>query len=165
MAKPPRKRFTPFTPKRQAKFLERLAAGWSVTDAARSAGIVPRTAYNYRTAGTPEYNAVFEAAWDDALEAGTDRLEDEAMRRAVEGTEKPVYQRGLLVGRVREYSDTLTVFLLKARRPGKYRERVDVQHSGTVQHQHTHDLTKLSDTELAQLEQLVATATVDARRN
>jgi hypothetical protein len=48
----------------------------------------------------------------DALDTGTDLLEDEVLRRAL------------------EYSDTLLIFLLKARRPAKYRERTIAEHGG-----------------------------------
>ena len=34
----------------------------------------------------------------------------------------------------RDKSDTLLIFLLKARRPEKYKDRVSTEHSGTVQH-------------------------------
>jgi hypothetical protein len=139
------KRFTEFTPKRQATFLARLAQGWSVTDAAHGVGIVQRTAYNHREPNQPEYNAEFAAAWDAALEAGSDVLEDEARRRAVDGVtqEKPIFHRGAEVGSIvqTEYSDTLLIFLLKARRPEKYRERTDrrVTHTSdtsiTVRHE------------------------------
>jgi hypothetical protein len=37
--------------------------------------------------------------------------------RAVEGVERPVFQRGQQVGTIREYSDRLLMFMLKARRP------------------------------------------------
>jgi len=70
----------------------------------------------------PEYRAQFEAATDQAAQA----LEDEAVRRAYEGIDKPVYQMGKQVGVIREYSDTLLIFLLKGLRPAKYRERYDV---------------------------------------
>jgi hypothetical protein len=42
----------------------------------------------------------------------------------VEGVDKPVYQGGVLVGYVREYSDQLLVTLLKAHRPEKFRDNV-----------------------------------------
>ena len=57
-----------------------------------------------------------------------DDLELEARRRAVEGTERPVFYQGGEVGYVREYSDTLLIFLLKAHRPNKFRERVEHEH-------------------------------------
>ena len=70
----------------------------------------------------PEYRAQFERAQEVAIQA----LEDEAVRRAYEGVERPVYQGGEKVGVIREYSDTLLIFLLKGARPQKYRERYDV---------------------------------------
>lgn len=57
----------------------------------------------------------------------TEQLEAEAFRRAHDGVTKPTK-----FGDVKEYSDTLLIFLLKARRPEKYRERLDVRHSGRV---------------------------------
>jgi hypothetical protein len=110
-----------FTPKKRARFLERIAAGWSITDGAKAAGVTPRTIYNHKAA-----DEAFATALADALEAGTDVLEDEARRRAVDGVqhETPIYHQGQSVGAVVEtkYSDTLLIFLLKARRPEKYRD-------------------------------------------
>ena len=63
--------------------------------------------------------AEFADAWDDAYDAGNDRLEDEAHRRAVDGVERPVTYRGEVVGSVREYSDVLLMFLLRGRRPDR----------------------------------------------
>lgn len=53
-------------------------------------------------------------------------LEHEAHRRAVEGIDKPIYYQGILVDKVKEYSDTLLIVLLKANAPEKYRERTEV---------------------------------------
>jgi hypothetical protein len=64
----------------------------------------------------------FEKDWQAAEETGTDALEDEARRRAMDGVDKPVFYKGQRCGYVREYSDTLLIFTLKARRPEKYRE-------------------------------------------
>ncbi|MCH7717721.1 MAG: hypothetical protein IH876_16480 [Gemmatimonadetes bacterium] len=72
----------------------------------------------------PAYRAAFEAAKEDAA----DTLEAEVFRRAVTGVEKPVgWYKGVAGGKVREYSDLLLMFRLKALRPEKYRERVDVR--------------------------------------
>lgn len=68
----------------------------------------------------------FAAAWEEALQIGLDRLEDEAIRRAVDGNEEPVFYQGQQVGMVRKYSDGLLTTLLKAHRPARYRERVGV---------------------------------------
>jgi hypothetical protein len=109
------------------KFLEVLATGASVYKAALAAGIGRRTAYEWREAD-PE----FKARWDEAVDCGVDLMEDEAHRRAVHGVTKPVYYQGEVCGDVQEYSDTLMIFQLKARRPEKYRENVDVNHRGNV---------------------------------
>src|SRR5579883_342376 len=102
---------------RRAASLAALAAPGSVSRAARLAGVPRRTAYDWRAA-----DEAFGKAWDEALERGTDVLEDEAVRRASEGTLRPVFQGGKKVGTVREYSDLLLIFMLKARRPDKYRD-------------------------------------------
>lgn len=106
-------------------FLLHLAWGGNVSAAARYARISRQTAYNHR-----ESNSHFRAAWEEALEVATDRLEEEARRRAVEGVDEPVFYQGKEVARVRKYSDTLLIFLLKAHRPEKYRERYDVTTAG-----------------------------------
>ena len=107
------------TPKIDAAFLDALRDGRSVTAASIDAGISRSTAYEWRDADDE-----FRKAWDSAVDEGTDRLEDEAHRRARDGVAKPVFQGGKRVGTVQEYSDTLTIFLLKARRPEKFKDRV-----------------------------------------
>lgn len=76
----------------------------------------------------------FAEAWLLALEAGNDVLEAEALRRAVDGVDEPVFtQKGELAGHVRKYSDTLLALLLKAHLPEKFRERSEVKHAGTIE--------------------------------
>lgn len=84
------------------------------------------TAYRWRRE-MPE----FAKAWDEAKILGLDKLEDELLRRAHDGVEKLVFYKGRkLKHTIREYSDTLGIFLLKGGKPEKYRERVE--HSGSV---------------------------------
>jgi transposase len=97
------------TPEMEQAFLDALCDGYSVNRAAKAAGIGRRTAYEWRDAD-PE----FKQRWLEAVEAGTDTLEDEARDRAM------------------DTSDTLLIFTLKARRPEKYRENVNLNHSGTI---------------------------------
>ena len=111
----------------RARFLEALASGLSVTGAAAEAGVHRCTPYGWREAD-PE----FAKAWDIARDAGTDRLEDEAWRRAYSGTDRPVFQAGALVGKTRDYSDLLLIFLLKGRRPDVYRDNAKLEVSGNV---------------------------------
>lgn len=106
----------------RSAFLEALASFGTVRHACEAADVGRSTVYEWR-----EEDADFAAAWDAALEEAADTLEREAMRRAAEGVDKPVFQGGALVGFVREYSDTLLIFLLKGLRPEKYRERVDTR--------------------------------------
>jgi hypothetical protein len=111
--------------KRKGAFLQALASGLSVTRAADQAAVGRATVYGWRKS-----DAAFSSAWDDALEASADLLEDEARRRAVEGVEENVYYGGKPVGVVRKYSDSLLVMLLKGRRPAIYRDRLSAEVSG-----------------------------------
>jgi hypothetical protein len=111
--------------RRRQLFLEALATGASITAAARAAGVDRRTPYKWR-----DGHAAFDEAWVSHLEAGTDALEDEARRRAHDGVKRPIYHAGKRVGFVTEHSDQLMMFILRARRPEKYRERQTIEHSG-----------------------------------
>lgn len=104
---------------RIVKFLSVLAMGWSPTAAAVAAGISRITAYEWRK-NDPE----FAQRWADAIEQGTDCLEDEAVRRANEGVEKPLLFQGDVVALVREHSDTLMTLMLKGRRRKKFGDKV-----------------------------------------
>ena len=103
------------------KFLKALAMTASVSAAAKHIRVCRNALYEWR-----KDDPSFRVEWDEAVELGTDALEDEAVRRAYDGTLKPVYYGGKKVGTVREYSDSLLVFMLKARRPEKFRERFDI---------------------------------------
>lgn len=116
------------TDEKRAAFLDALREGDSVTAAAKAGGIARSTAYKWR-----DEDSDFAADWDDAVETGTDVLEDVAVQRAKDG------------------SDTMLIFMLKGRRGWKFKERVAQEHSGSVQHSHTVDLTNLSDEQLASL--------------
>lgn len=111
------------TAKKKALFLQRLAAGDTIVTAAAACGVTSGAAH-YQRAADP----AFAAAWEDALEAGTQVLEQEAMRRAVHGTEKLIVSAGRVMGTELQHSDTLLIFLLKARRPSVYRDTINVEH-------------------------------------
>lgn len=100
-----------------------MSQGHSPGGAARLARVGRATVYEWRDA-----DSEFARLWDQAVEEGTDYIEDEAMRRAVQGVGRPVFYKGKAVGTIQEFSDTLIVVMLKARRPHKYRERFE--HSG-----------------------------------
>lgn len=108
-------------------FLRVLADTCNVSEACRTANIGRTTAYEWR-----EADPSFAAAWKDAEEAAADKLEREAWRRAVEGTDKPVTFQGVITATYKEYSDRMLEILLKAHRPEKFVEKSKVEHSGGV---------------------------------
>jgi hypothetical protein len=124
--------FTEFTPQKKEKFLSNLRKWPNVTRAARLANISRVTAYLHRREDSPLYDPDFSKAWDEALAEGVERQAEEAERRAFKGVNEPVYYKGVKVGTVKKYSDTLAIFLLKAHDPEKYRDRssVDVTSDG-----------------------------------
>ena len=115
------------TPKKREQFLDALRNTCNITKACDLAGLGRASVYEWR-----EEDDSFAKEWEKALEMGADLLEDEAVRRAKEGVEEPVYQGGKLVGHVRKYSDTLLIFLLKGAKPQKYSNRMELSgNSGT----------------------------------
>jgi hypothetical protein len=129
-------------------FLEALRRMPVVAYACDTVGIDRSTAYRARQA-----DEAFAEAWDDALETGIDRAEQEAFRRGVHGFEEPVIDRGRLVYQytrrvdedgkevyepvldeagqpvpltVRKHSDTILALILKGRRKQVYAERREI---------------------------------------
>lgn len=85
------------TYKRRKIFLDQLAAGNSVSFAARAAGGTPTNFKKWR-----QTDPDFDKDWEEALEEGTDFIEDVATERAL------------------KKSDALMAMILKARRPEKF---------------------------------------------
>lgn len=127
-------------PKKRA-YLVALTLTPNLQRASDIAGISSMTGYLWRTkAAETEEDEAFQDAVDIARSIAVERAESEAWRRAIEGIEKPIF--GSLgsdpntgkslgtgqIGSVTEYSDNLTMFMLKGHRPEKYRERFE--HSG-----------------------------------
>lgn len=115
------------TLKAQAAFLREFGTSGNVLRACQAAGVGRSTLYH-------EWMllAAFKALYEQAREDAADLLEEEARRRAVNGVDKPVFYRGGRCGLIREYSDTLLIFLLKGKRPDVYRERVDHEHKHKI---------------------------------
>lgn len=110
-----------------------LAKYGNISKACDTVGI-GRTAFYARR----NEDKAFADRASDALETATDALELEARRRAHDGLERKKFDKGEpLIDPVtgqqyieREYSDTLLIFLLKAHRPDKFRERFSHEHTG-----------------------------------
>jgi len=99
------------------RFLEGIARGWSISRSCKLAGIKDLNA----PSNLRRVNPGFADAWRMAHEAGTDRFEDAASDRAINGTTKGVYHQGRLVAFERVYSDKLLLAVLASRRPSKWR--------------------------------------------
>lgn len=110
---------------RQAAFLAAFVSCARIAKAARQARI-PRALHYRWMEEDPDYARAFERA--TPIAAGL--LEDEAMRRAHEGTKRAIYYQGEKIGYEFEYSDTLLMFLLRALLPKRYGDRTAIQHSG-----------------------------------
>lgn len=117
---------------KQRLFLETLRATCNVTLAAAAVGMHRDNLYRWRKRD-PE----FRAEWHNAVEEAIDLLEAELHRRAFAGVDKPVVYQGEIrrdeAGRpvtVKDYSDGLAMFLMKAHRPERYRERIEARLSG-----------------------------------
>jgi hypothetical protein len=111
---------------RRAAFLAALAECGVVTAAAKAARLDRVTVWRWR-----ETDPSFAAQFDDAVAQAADGLEREARRRAVEGVEEPVFYKGIEVGTVRKYSDSLLTTMLKAKRP-EYRDASKLELSGRL---------------------------------
>lgn len=129
-------------------FLEALRNMPVIRHACEAVGINRVTAWRAR-----EADEEFSKAWDDAMEEGIDRAEQEAFRRAVVGFEEPVIDKGRLAYRyerfvneegmeeyrlmldangqpipltVRKHSDALLAMYLKGRRKKVYADRTEL---------------------------------------
>lgn len=127
-------RSTKRTPKKERKdwkpiWLEAFKDKGTVTAACEVARVSRSTVYDARTDDS------FATAWDAIEHMTTEDLEQEAIRRAKDG------------------SDTLLIFMLKSRKPETYRERYEVKHEGKIDTSGP-DLSNLSDKELEQWEAL-----------
>jgi len=123
-----------------AAFLAAIRVYPSITAAAHAAGISRESHYR-----NLERSGKYRTAFDRAYKQGIQALEDEAVRRALSGVQRPVLYHGKPVtvpidpakprGKRQvlmetEYSDTLMQMLLKAKKPDEYRERVTQEVSG-----------------------------------
>ena len=104
--------------RKKEQFLKAFSETGNICKAADIAHINRERHYTWLKCD-PDYPKLFDAA---EVKAG-DTLEAEAVRRAYEGIDEPVFYRGEACGTVRKYSDTLLIFLLKGAKPEKYKER------------------------------------------
>ncbi|HEX2863050.1 MAG TPA: hypothetical protein VHN99_00665 [Deinococcales bacterium] len=116
---------TKWTPKKRAQFLTLLAEDPNVSRAAEEIGVARSWLYQQRNT-----DPAFAAAWDEAVEHAVETLESEVRRRALGWDEDVFNKDGEHTGARRVYSDNLAMFLLKAHRPDRYRDRSTTEHTG-----------------------------------
>lgn len=109
---------TQLSRKKRRIFLRVLAQTGKVTAAARSVGYTD-TSYLQRLRRDDEE---FAREWDVAVKSAANVLEEEAIRRAMEGVMEPIYYKGQCVGHKLNYSDQLMMFLMRGMDPERYRD-------------------------------------------
>lgn len=120
------------TPEKEEELLAALREKPVFAAACRKARISRFTFYDWRRSD-PGFNARILAAREEGLDALEDALTTRGMKN----------------------DTTAAIFMLKSLRRETYGERLAVNHGGTVHHRHTHDLSRLSDDELAGLELII----------
>jgi hypothetical protein len=106
------------TPENKKIVLAMLANGATYAAAAAAIG-----AHHWTIIKWPDRDEEFAQRLSDAIGEGADKLEDEAIRRAVDGVDRPAFHQGRIVGYVKEYGDHLLIKLLQAKRLAVYRAR------------------------------------------
>jgi hypothetical protein len=102
--------------------------GGNVRGAAEAVGYKSATTlYQYRSE-----DPVFAKDWDNAMVAAGDVIEQEVIRRGIEGIDKPQWYKGEVVGYDKVYSDRLAETLLKGHKE-KYRDRINVDANTKVE--------------------------------
>jgi len=113
---------------RKRAFLEAFSETGIITAACRASGVARHMVYGWQ-----EIDPEFTAAFHTAQSVSTELLEREMLRRGVEGVEKPRWDsKGNYIGSVREYSDNLLMFAIKARKPDQYRDNSKIEHTGSI---------------------------------
>ncbi len=124
------------TEQRRRIFIETLQATGSMCAAARAA-----TPWSRGEKGGLEScrdlmrrDPTFALEVEEARDAALGRVEAEIVRRAVEGVQRPIFQKGELVGHEPVYSDHLLLRLAQRLDPSSWTDRQKVEHSGRVEH-------------------------------
>lgn len=108
----------------QELFLSTLRDTGSLRKACAAAGVTRGYVLKYMEKDTGEAEE-FKLNYEHAIGEFNDSLEEAAYKRAVEGTETPVYNKlGEIVGYKTDFSDTLLVKLMEGNMPEKYGKKL-----------------------------------------
>lgn len=114
------------TPAQLRKFFDVLSKSGITGTACKASGISRASVYRLL-----KNDKIFAERFDDAKQDAADLLEQTVYKRAVEGvvvSREPVFYYGQQVGEkvTRKYSDTLLIAALKANRPEKWRDSLEI---------------------------------------
>lgn len=113
-------------PTKQKLFLNTFILNPSVRRTCEIVKVSTVTFYNWMHK-SKDFSMAFEAV----KLMGIQTLEDEVVRRALEGVEEEIFNKdGKVIGRKTKYSDTLLMFFLQGNAPQRYRNRSSLEHSG-----------------------------------
>jgi len=161
-----------FTAKTRGDLIRNIADyGGNITKACEEVGIQRRTFYQWMKKKGKTADR-FRKLVEQAKKVGVEALEDEARRRGMDGYNKPVFYQGAECGVIREYSDTLLIFLIKGHKK-MYVDRHEVtgpngkpiQYQGKVLNVSV-NLSHLTRDELERLQAIaedVTTRTIESR--
>lgn len=116
------------TLEKKKKFLEAISMTGNISYSAEQAEISRPTHYIWM-----EKDKQYALDFENAQEIATDKLEAEVWRRGFQGIDKPIYYKGKKVDIIKEYSDLLAMFYLKAKRPKEFREAADIRFPGGLE--------------------------------
>lgn len=125
-----------FTPEQKVDFVRKFAACGRVMEAARAAGVNPRSVYLALRPSHSNFDPEFAERVALARQDYREMIEAEVHRRAVDGWDEPVFggkNKDQIVGYVRKYSDRLLEFHAK-RHIMEYRDRMTGDIADRLQH-------------------------------
>lgn len=121
----------PVSMRARRAFVDLVAAGYTASAAARTAGVHRQRFYELR-----DRDRTFAEEWAQAVETGTDVLEQAAFEIATNGALEETFDKGGRLVSSRRRQDPATVLLLASRRPAIYSERTRVEMTGHVDVDH-----------------------------
>lgn len=136
-------------PETLLRFLDALRHNGNVSMSARIVNLSRSSIYAFA-----DKNLTFKNAMNEAIVEAREFLLGEAWRRALHGVEKPIWYQGRQIGTQLERSDSLLNTLLKGYFP-ELGDRNNGDSKNELIVPDSADLTKLSDSELETLEEIL----------
>lgn len=145
-ARPWLRNATKITDEVKHRFLFALTEVGNEGEAAAIAGVSISGIRRHADPDQPCFDPEFAEAWAEAREAFIASLHKAAVKRAVDGWLEPMIggeMKDQIVAYKPMFSDRLLEILLKRYDP-QYRDRVSIDHTKVVQHNHRLDMSKLT---------------------